>query len=121
MSFVTHHEKVYRKMAKMYSVASVNLGKIVELIDDDLFFCDLIWEDWDPRDIGETPMQIMDRVSVLIEKGQCSEFTSLVSTFAHETREIAHETSFLRLLTKRVSRNEFFAFPHETSGNETSF
>ena len=51
---------------------------------------------------------------------QCSALTSLVSTFAHETREIAHETSFLLLLTKRVSRNEFFAPAHETSAHETS-
>ena len=50
----------------------------------------------------------------------CSALTSLVSTFAHETREIAHETSFLLLLTKRVSRNEFFASAHETSAHETS-
>ena len=47
--------------------------------------------------------------------------SKLVSTFAHETREIAHETSFLLLLTKRVSRNEFFASAHETSAHETSF
>ena len=46
--------------------------------------------------------------------------SKLVSTFAHETREIAHETSFLLLLTKRVSRNEFFASAHETSAHETS-
>jgi len=51
---------------------------------------------------------------------QCSALTSLVSTFAHETRETAHETSFLLLLTKRVSRNEFFASAHETSAHETS-
>ena len=44
--------------------------------------------------------------------------SKLVSTFAHETREIAHETSFLLLLTKRVSRNEFFASAHETSAHE---
>ena len=45
--------------------------------------------------------------------------SKLVSIFAHETREIAHETSFLLLLTKRVSRNEFFASAHETSAHET--
>ena len=47
--------------------------------------------------------------------------SSLVSTFAHETREIAHETSSLPLLTKRVSRNEFLVSAHETSAHETSF
>ena len=50
---------------------------------------------------------------------QCSALTSLVSTFAHETRETAHETSFSPLLTKRVSRNEFFVPAHETSAHET--
>ena len=55
------------------------------------------------------------------QNNQCSALTSLVSTFAHETREIAHETSFLLLLTKRVSRNEFFAPAHETSSHETTF
>ena len=69
MSFVTHHEKVYRNLAKKYSVAAVKLGEIVGLIDDDIFMCDLIWEDWLPSDVGETPMQIMDRISVLFEKG----------------------------------------------------
>ena len=58
-----------------------------------------------------------------ISISQCSSLTSLVSTFAHETRKIAHETSFLLLLTKRVfclcsrnecSRNEFLSIPHET-------
>ena len=43
-----------------------------------------------------------------------------MSTFAYETRVIAHETIFLLRLTKRVSRNEFFASAHETSAHETS-
>ena len=52
---------------------------------------------------------------------QCSEFTSLVSTFAHETREIAHETSFFVCSRNEFSRNEFFVAAHETSFHETSF
>ena len=52
---------------------------------------------------------------------QCSALTSLVSTFAHETREIAHETSFHECSRNEFSRNEFFAFAHETSFHETSF
>ena len=56
-----------------------------------------------------------------MQKTQCSALPSLVSTFAHETREVGHETSFLLLLTKRVSRNEFFTPSHETSAHETSF
>ena len=46
--------------------------------------------------------------------------SKLVGTFAHETPEIAHETSFLLLLTKPVSRNEFFDSAHETGAHETS-
>ena len=69
--------------------------------------------------------------------------SKLVSTFAHETREIAHETSFFRCSRNECSRNEFFrlltkrvltkqvltkrvffvaheTIAHETSAHETS-
>ena len=40
--------------------------------------------------------------------------SKLVSTFAHETREIAHETSFSSCSRNECSRNDFFFSAHET-------
>ena len=46
----------------------------------------------------------------------------LVSTFAHETREIAHETSFYECSRNDFSRNEFFfCSRNECSRNEFFF
>ena len=55
---------------------------------------------------GEThnfPHKHLKKIWVLI-------FWKLMSTFAHQTREIAHETSF-----HECSQNEFLAPAHETS------
>ena len=65
------------------------------------------------------------RVFYLCSRNECSRnecsrnefFGTAHETSAHETS--AHETSFWPVLTKRVSRNEFFVRAHETSAHET--
>ena len=59
----------------------------------------------------ENVENMQSEITILVSK--------LVSTFAHETREIAHETSFFGCSRNECSRNEFF-FAHETSAHETS-
>ena len=74
---------------------------------------------------------MLSKITILMSK--------LVSTFAHETREIADETSFFvcsrnecsrdefvflltkRVLTKRALTKRVFLFAHEMSAHETSF
>ena len=56
---------------------------------------------------------MLSKITILVSK--------LVSTFAHETREIAHETSFFRCSRNRVLTKRVFSAAHETSAHETIF